>query len=305
MSDNHCIKCLDKQRNSCRFGVGKILFLILFMLLWSGLGLLTLLFAGCATPFFATDNRFLLCLPGAERKSDEIDGVLRPWERAALIKEKGEKGPGAKPEEQDIIIEQLIAEFGRSTDPNMRRATVTALGKMGQVRPEDSVGQVLAKALYDENLGVRLSAAHALGIYDKPSSSQSRASSPARTFAVERLCARYQELPYSIEAGAKKENDDRKDLRLAILRNLELFRSDDSPVLLETLGAALEGEKLDDGALQTATMKTLKKVTGKEYGLDARKWHDYIAWTKGEQTAEPEELSLMQRLPVPDMPMFK
>ena len=59
--------------------------------------------AGCTTPFWATDNELFLRLPGTERRSDQVEGVLRPWERIERIAEKGDEGAKAPPEEKEPV----------------------------------------------------------------------------------------------------------------------------------------------------------------------------------------------------------
>lgn len=242
---------------------------------------------GCSTPFMATDNEFLLKLPGTERRSDKIEGVLRPWERRELIAEKGEKGARAKKEEKDILVFQLMEEYKKSNDPSIRRSAIEALGKITATADIAVALPFLNDALRDETLGVRVSAADALGNYAKNAPKKER-NRDSRSHAARYLALRYAELPYSVDAGEKKENEERKDLRLALIRNLAQF--EDAPEILAALGEALDGEKLDDGALRLASMKALGQVTGKRYGLDYALWRQYLDYRNG-SAVEPAEVS--------------
>lgn len=258
---------------------------------------------GCSTPFWPTDNELLLRLPGTERKSDKIEGVLRPWERRKLIEEKGEKGRTAPPSEKELLVYQLTQEYENSTDPNIRRTSIEAIGKITETAEIPAAFTYLEKALHDSSIGVRISAADALGRYalHVPKGQDVRSS---RDRAAETLAVRYRELSYSIDAGEKKENDERKDLRLAILRNLGRF-GDTDPVVA-ALGEALSSEPLDDGALRLAAMNALAAVTGKSYALDYGLWSDYVAYRNGKNPTAPKEVSRLTGFnPFSDLSIMK
>ena len=295
---NQSRRCEDVRKN----GIDLPSLLLALLPFWICLAICSLLMGGCSTPFFATDNPVWLRLPGAERKSDKIEGVLRPWERASLILEKGDKGRQVNAEEKAILLQQLTDEYRVASSPNIRRACIDAMGRITSNMPSESAEKIFSDALIEPNLGVRISAIDAWGMYcqDKPDEY-----AKARRLAAEKLCARFKELPYSVEPGAKKQNDERKDLRLTIIRNLGTFRAEDSPELMPTFKLALEGEQLDDGALQLATMRSLEKMTGKKYGLDAHQWSEYISYALHNRAEAPKELSIFERMEAPDLPMFK
>lgn len=287
--------CPDLGKRFSPSGIWTAGFILLF---WTGIFFL----GGCSTPFLATDNELLLRLPGTERRSDQIEGVLRPWERRKLIEEKGEKGRRASASEKELLVYQLMQEYERSTDPNIRRTAVEAVGKITETADIPAALSFYDKALRDETIGVRVSAADGLGRYALQAPKGDYRNVRARS--AELLAARYRELPYSIDAGQKKENDERKDLRLAILRNLGRFEDSDPVVAL--LGEALSGEPLDDGALQLAAMKSLAGVTGKNYALDAELWREYVAYREGKNPAEPKELSRLTGFnPLSDLSIMK
>ncbi len=253
--------------------------------------------SGCAIPpFFSTDNKYLLYLPGAERRSDSLPGYVRPWERVKLIEEKGDKGKDAKVDEKDILLVQLTKEYEQSESPNVRRAALEAIAKISTNYPNPAAEKIFRSALYDEDLNLNLSACRAWGAYCSEGAIKEN-NREQRKLALEILTERYKELPYSIAAGSEEENARRKDARVAILTALGRFKESDSPTLLETLELGLTDEKLDDGALHMAACVSLGEVTGKKYAYDGDAWVRYLAYKRGEIASEPAEPSLIDRMP--------
>lgn len=256
---------------------------------------------GCATPFYSTDNKILLHFPGAARRSDQIPGVLRPWERVKLIEEKGEKGAKAPAEEKDVLLLQISQEFEKSESPNIRRSSIEAIAKISRNYSNPVAENIFRVALEDNELNIALSAADGLGVY---ALDVKEGAPESRRLAVELLADKYKRLPFSIAAGSEEENKRRKDIRVAILRNLANFQETDSPLVFETLELGLTGEKLDDGALQDASMRTLAKITDEKYGLDAERWVQFLAYKRGE-SSKPSELSITERAPKIDTAILK
>lgn len=256
---------------------------------------------GCATPFYSTDNKILLHFPGAARRSDQIPGVLRPWERIKLIEEKGEKGAKAPVEEKDVLLLQISEEFEKSTSPNVRRSAIEAIAKISRNYPNPVAENIFRIALEDNEVNIAVSAANGLGVYALDVKGGALEN---RRLAVELLADKYRRLPFSIAAGSEEENKRRKDLRTAILRNLANFQESDSPLIFETLEQGLIGEKLDDGALQDAAMQTLGEITGEKYGLDAERWVQFLQYRRGE-SSKPEELSITELAPKIDTAILK
>ena len=256
---------------------------------------------GCATPFYSTDNKILLHFPGAARRSDQIPGVLRPWERIKLIEEKGKKGAKAPVEEKDVLLLQISQEFEKSDSPNVRRASVEAIAKISRNYQNPVAENIFRIALEDNELNIAVSAADGLGVYALDVKDGAEES---RRLAVELLADKYKRLPFSIAAGSEEENKRRKDLRAAILRNLAYFQESDSPLVFETLELGLTGEKLDDGVLQDAAMRALAEITGEKYGLDAERWVQFLQYRRGE-SSKPSELSITDRAPKIDTALLK
>ncbi|MGI5832805.1 MAG: HEAT repeat domain-containing protein [Thermoguttaceae bacterium] len=248
---------------------------------------LILITTGCSTPFWATDNELFLRLPGTERRSDQVEGVLRPWERIERIAEKGEKGAKARPEEKKVLVYQLIEEYNRSRDPLVRRAAIRSLGQITVNAPIEPALETLLSALHEESLGNRIAAVEALSTYGTEVKSENV--SKARLEILSAFVECYHSQSYSSDAGSEKENNERKDFRLALLRGAS--RLNDSPQLIEFLAEAMRDEPLDDGALRLASMNALSKVTGKNYGIDYSLWSEYVDYRLGKKGTPPKELS--------------
>ena len=259
-------------------------------------GLLVLLTTGCATPVFWTDNKFLLYLPGAGRRSDEIEGYLRPWERIKIIEEKGTKGIKASPEEKDVLLVQLSEEYEKASSPYIKRASLEAVGRISQNYSNPVAEQLFKNALNSEDMNLNLTACNTWSKYCTEGD-VAKDNHKERKLAVELLSARYHSLPYIIDAGSEEENTRRKDVRIAVLRALGSFKEEDSPQVLETLEDGLIGEKLDDGALQIQACLSLANVTDKDYGLNGDAWLEFLAYKRGEVSNPPEEESLYSKIP--------
>ena len=252
--------------------------------------------AGCATPFFFTDNKALLYLPGAGRRSDEIPGVIRPWERAKLIEEKGKKGAKASPDEKDVLLAQLVDEYEKTGSPYIKRSALDAIASISTNYSNPVAERLFKLALEDEDLALNLTAARALGDYCAEGE-VAKSAARERRYAAELLASRFRSLPYSFEPGSEEENARRKDVRIAILRALGRFNKEDSEAVMETLEYGLNGERLDDGALMTQACRSLRLITGKNYGLDGEAWLQYLEYERGERDEPPKEISKLSMLP--------
>ena len=52
------------------------------------------------------------------------------------------------------------------------------------------------------------------------------------------------------------------------------------------------------------SMRTLAKISGEKYGLDAERWTQFLAYRRGE-SSKPRELSITERAPKLDTAIFK
>lgn len=264
--------------------------------IFAGLALTSFFLPGCTSPVFYTDNPVLIYLPGAGWRSDKLPGFTNPHERLNQIVEKGEKGKKAPVEEKNILLVQLSKEYETSRSPHMRRAALEAIGRISTNYSNPAAEKIFHEGLEDDDMNLNLSACRALALYCTEGDA-AKNNKRERELAVSLLSGRYRELPYSLEAGSEADNSRRKDVRVEILHALAHFKPEDSSELFPALEYGLTGEKLDDGALETASCDALGKITGKRYGLDGEAWLAYLAYERGETSTAPKEKSLLTRAP--------
>jgi hypothetical protein len=238
-------------------------------------GVAVLLPTGCAV-----DNENIAKLPLFEAKSDKIPGLDSPRQRKKIIQEKGTKGAAAADSDKEIIVAQLVLEYQTSPDPNMRREAVDALAKI----PHPKRDQFLQDILKDEDPFVRLSALEAL----------------AKTFS-----GRQEELVSLLIDRMKTDSD--KDVRLAAIRILGFATPKDAANELHRLSVQELGGALYDKipAIRYASMQSLQKITGKDYGNDITRWLQFVRYVKGEVPDLPAERKLSEKMPGMNLPMFK
>jgi hypothetical protein len=240
------------------------------------------LLSGCAV-----ENQYIARLPLFEARSDKIPGLDSPFERRKLIQEKGKKGATAGEADREILVAQLVYEYQTSPDPNMRREAVDALAKI----PHPQRDRHLQDILRDENPFVRMSALEALG------STYSGSQEDLVTLFIDQM-----------------KTDPDKDVRLSAVRILGDIapkgnRSSRDPTereLSDTVVLEL-GNVLQDRvpAIRYASMRSLQKVTGKDYGNDINRWLQYTRYINGEIPDIPAERTMSERMPRVALPMFK
>jgi hypothetical protein len=255
-------------------------------ILWFGLVVFGCV--GCAT-----DNEFLAKLPLFEANSDTIPGLTSPKVRKKQIQLKGEKGADAPDGEKEILVAQLMVEYRTSPDQNMRREAVDAMAKI----PHSKRDFYMKEMLKDDDPFIRISVLEAFG----------------KTFNGERS-----ELIDILIGCAKSDSD--KDVRLRATeilgavgetcsgRSKKVFArssvpdSEQAKRIESTLGTLL----LDKvPAMRYQSMKSLHQVTGKDYGENINNWLAYIQYAKGESAEIPKERSFTEKIPRPQLPMFK
>jgi len=245
-------------------------------ILWFGLLLLS--YVGCAT-----DNEFLAKVPFFEARSDKIPGLMSPRERKKLIQEKGERGAKAPEAEKEILVAQLMVEYRTSPDQNMRREAVDAMAKI----PHPKRDFYMKEMLKDDDPFIRISVLEAIG---KSFNGDDRVD-----ILIDRMKA-----------------DSDKDVRLRATEILgQIGAGVGKPTAkaspdLKRIEAAL-GEMLLDKvpAVRYQAMKSLRQVTGKDYGENINHWLAYIQYTKGESTELPKERGFAEKIPRPQLSMFK
>ena len=251
-------------------------------------GLLFFVCIGCAT-----DNEFLAKMPLFEANSDKIPGLMPPRDRIKLIREKGERGAKATDSEKEILVAQLMVEYRTSPDPNMRRESVDAMAKIPHLKRDFYMKEMLR----DNDPFIRISVLEAVG----------------QSFNGERS-----ELIDILIDCMKADLD--KDVRLRATeilgavgetcsgRGKKVFARSSVPDFEQTkrIESALGDILLDRvPALRFQAMKSLHQVTGKDYGENINNWLAYIQYTKEEIPAPPRERSFTEKIPRPQLSMFK
>ena len=239
------------------------------------LGSVAVLLSGCAV-----ENQYLAKLPLFEARSDKIPGLDPPLYRTKLIREKGKKGAKENESNKEILVAQLVYEYKTLPDPNLRREAVDALAKI----PHPDRDRYLREILQDENPFVRLSALEALG----------------KTYSGERS-----ELTALLIDRMKTDAD--KDVRLGAVRILGDVCPKNSLDDAHQKGVLELGNLLNDKipAVRYESMRSLHKITGKDYGYDIDRWIQYVRYVKGEVPTLPSKRSFAEKLPNIALPMFK
>jgi hypothetical protein len=248
-------------------------------------GGVAVLLSGC----HSVENQFLASnVPFLEAKTDIIPGLDPPSKRAKIIQEKGTKGATASEAEKEIYVAQLVYEYQTVPDPNMRREAVDALAKIPHPDRDRYLQEILRA---DENPFVRLSALDALG------AKYSGSMEDLTALLIDRM-----------------KTDPDKDVRLRAVQILGdvcpksslVYKDPSERKLAESVVLEL-GSLLHDRvvAVRYESMRSLQKITGKDYGSDINRWLQYIRYTNGEVPELPSERSMTEKMPTVALPMFK
>ena len=230
--------------------------------------------SGCAT-----DNEFIQkhsCL--FPRKSDKIPGLVQPWARAELIRQKATKVREGSLRDRDIVVAQLVHEYKTSVDPNIRWEAIKALATV----PHPDRIENLRLGLSDENANVRIAASRGL---------------------VKNIQAN-QGLPKDTEHTFRHviTNDTDKDVRIAAIQCLTKAGRKCEPETLAVLEQCLSDKT---SAVRYAATGTLATCTGKDYGPNVERWIQYFQNQRGEAVAVPKERSIAEKMPKPEWTMFR
>ena len=212
-------------------------------------------------------------------KSDTIPGILKPSERVAMIRLKGENGrKNDDPELKKELMEQLLEEYVNSPDPIVRQEVITATAKIftssydaGRSDIHLSKGFDLVKcaAMRDEDPFVRREACRVIAGWERPES--------------------------AVALRHVVRNDDDKDVQLQAAQSLAIF---DDKETIETLGGLLDHRQ---PALRYQAMQSLKACTKQDYGNDVHRWKQYLA---GEIPDPVHTPSLAERFRIGQLPMI-
>ena len=239
--------------------------------------------SGCAT-----NNEFLLRSRLFPRRSDKIPGLMPPKERTNLIREKGKMGANAPKAEKDILVSQLLTEYRDSPDPNLRREAIDALSNIPHPQRIDS----LKEGLNDESASVRTAAI--VGIANKKIDNS----------------AHYAEIAHILRNAILQDPD--TNVRVNAIRllgevpspNKTKFQRGDrvQDVNFELLGQLLSDKSI---VIRHEATKSLGKYTGKDYGVDITRWEDYYRFQTGGSEAVPTERTTAEKMPKPQLRMFR
>jgi hypothetical protein len=205
-----------------------------------GWSLLAVVLAGCAEGPFnggGTWNPYL-------KKEWEKDEQRGPTFHTKMQQLKQLKAQAATlpVDRQEALATEMALRYREEGNTLLRGAVV---GVMGQLRSAN-VDDALTAAMQDSDAEVRILAARALG-------------------------ARGNEMSLQTLAKAMG-NESNLDVRMAITRELSNFKN--SPEATRALALALDD---NDAALQYRAIQSLELVTGRNYGVNARAWREYLA----------------------------
>ena len=195
--------------------------------------------------------------PFSRHTSDKVPGIPSPAERIAVLRKLGQKAAWAKPAEQEKISSELAASFQVEADPLIRVEIVRAISGY----PTAAAASVLDAAVHDSDSDVRLAACEAWGERGGPE-------------AVAKLS----------EALA---SDVDTDVRLMAAQ--ALGNTGDAGAVA-ALGQALEDR---DPAMQYLAVRSLRQVTGEDFGNDVNQWRQYA---KGEMPTPSAPVSVADRI---------
>ncbi len=142
--------------------------------------------------------------------------------------------------QKDEAIQLLVTKLREAKEPVAVRAVIVrSLGRLGDRRARHEI----IKAANDvENAVIRVEACRALGKVGRPED----ATLLARIMTVDKL----------------------EDCRIAAIEGLGLLKANDARVL----GILLDGMENDDPAIRLECLRSLRAITGKDFGIDPAAW---------------------------------
>ena len=195
--------------------------------------------------------------PFGSQATDGLPGVVPPQERIATLRKLAQRAPGANPEKKQRVSAQLAEAIRSEEDPAIRGEIVHALGEY----PSAEADSVLRAALSDPDKDVRQMACAAWA---------GRGDAEAATVL-----------------GGVLRSDIDTDVRLAAARALGQTKH---PAAVAALGEVLEDR---DPAMQYRAVKSLRKITGEDFGNDVNQWRQYV---RGDLPKPPRPISIAERL---------
>jgi HEAT repeat protein len=194
----------------------------------------------------------------------ELTSYHTPGMRVDAIADFATRSTGVDSPEQRQITDQLARQMQVEPDPLVRQAVAGAIAEYHTPMAQ----QVLEAGLADENDAVRVACCRALGRRAAAGISDPGSNSVAGLTNVMR-------------------SDKEMDVRLAAAEALGNIKS---PEAIQALAFALDDR---DPAMQYVGVKSMKSITGKDYGPDVNAWRQVVA---GETPSPPRAPSVAERL---------
>jgi HEAT repeat protein len=188
------------------------------------------------------------------KERDKNDGIETPAEYTEKLIAWAEEAPKTPPEEQEKRALEMAERLGKEDDALIRARIIRTLA----VYNTTTSTAMLTAAVKDRDEDVRIACCEAWG----------KRKGPDATRILTELLG----------------SDTNLDVRLAASRALGETAD---PSCVSVLGPLLDNS---DPAVQYCAVRSLKKITGKEYGDDIATWREYV---KG---SNPPEQSLASRL---------
>lgn len=219
----------------------------------SWVALVALVSAGCAS----TGSGSLFSDLTSSSSKEDNSKYPNPAARIAQCQEMGKMVDRLKPEDQQLMAENLARMLHTEQDALVRAELVRTLARCPSLVATES----LRHAMRDPVLEVRVATCEAWGVHGGPSAV------PALTSML--------------------TADPELDVRLAAIRSLGKLKD---PAAVESLARALEDP---NPALQYRAVEALRLVSGKEYGDDVNAWRAYC---RGENPPEISLTERVRRL---------
>lgn len=180
--------------------------------------------------------------------------------RIDAVREFQAQSTGGDTPDQREVVNQLARQIQVEPDPLVREAIVETIGEFRT----PLASQVLEAGLADEDIEVRRQCCRALG----------RRGDPTAVPVLARVISNEQSIDVRLEA-------------------VDALASINSPDAYAALTVALEDR---DPALQFAGVKSMKAISGKDFGGDVSAWLQYARGETPTPTGEEAEISVAGRL---------
>ncbi len=223
--------------------------------IWLLLGAVGMWFSGGCADGFVPEARSLNPYVRQQWEEDEKRGPTY-YKRMDELRQVRAQAPRLPEAEKQRLAQEVSEVLAMEKSPTMRAELVRTLAAL----PGPTALVALEGASTDNEADVRAAACQALA---------------------------GQQGPEAVKMLAQLNGDADLDVRIEAARALGKHRS---PEAAKALGLALEE---NDPAIQRVAMESLKTSTGKDYGMSAKSWREYL---DGGNPTPPDPPSLAERL---------